>query len=73
MKGMFYKEPDRRADYQAMLPKVGDKMIRKIDAGNTHGLGDAKAHEAVVTYVNKEHLWYMLRFPCGVQQAYRLV
>lgn len=55
------------------LPKVGDRLIKRMSVGDTaFGLGKVEPSECVVTYVNAEHGWYEVQFPCGIRQGYRI-
>lgn len=66
--------PPSKCYLQGMLPKVGDKLIRRMDVGGAAvGLGKSRPERVTVTYVNREHLWYEVRFPSGIRQAYKLI
>lgn len=56
-----------------VLPKVGDRLIRRMSVGDTaFGLGKVEPCECVVTYVNAKHGWFEVQFPCGIRQGYRI-
>lgn len=55
---------------QRRLPEVGSVVKRRMYIGLSHV---GKLHDCVVTFVNRDHLWYEVEFPCGVRQAYRIV
>lgn len=63
-KGAFTKEA-----LQKRLPVVGDYVKKRMCTG-THL---NRQHYCRVTFVNHEHLWYEVEFPCGVRQAYRVI
>lgn len=66
--------PPSKWVYQAQLPKVGDKLIKRMEAGGAAiGLGKSRPEKVVVTYVNHEHLWYEVKFPNGIRQAFKIV
>ncbi len=52
------------------MPRVGDKLIRRMEGGSTN-LGVIRPSKVTVTYVNKEHLWYEVQFPSGIRQGYK--
>lgn len=66
--------PPSKWYYQTMLPKVGDKLIRRMSVGNSGvGLDKIRPDKVTVTFVNREHLWYEVQFSCGVRQAFKIV
>ena len=58
-------------ELRRQLPKVGDKLIRRMEGGSTH-LGVLRPSKVTVVYVNYEHLWYMVQFPSGIRQGYKV-
>lgn len=60
-------------DIRATMPNVGDKMM-KIPTTYTSGYKREARYPrpCVVTYVHREHLWYSVRFECGVYESYKL-
>lgn len=61
-----------KEDAQAMLPQVGDRLIL---APTLHkGLGNTVAmpRPCVVEYVNREHLWFKVRFDLGFTECFRV-
>lgn len=57
-------------ELRRQLPKVGDKLIRRMEAGSA-ALGAIRPSKVTVTYVNHEHLWYEVQFPSGIKQGYK--
>lgn len=55
---------------QRKLPQVGSIVKRRMYIGLSHV---GKKHDCVVTFVNRDHLWYEVEFPCGVRQAFRII
>lgn len=56
------------------LPDVGDVVVEKLTTHGhpLYGMGD---RIGVVTYVNREHLWYQIEFNLGkyrVREGYKL-
>ena len=54
------------------LPQVGDKLYKVMETGRSFGLGNVAKSKCRVVYVNADHLWYMVEFPCGIRQGYKL-
>lgn len=67
-KSGMYKE-----ELQAFLPNVGDELMRKPTMCNTTlGLERPKPQPCIVEYVNREHLWYKVRFvETGLTECYK--
>jgi len=57
---------------KALLPKVGDQLIRKPEMHSSIGVADIHPMPCVVEYVNEEHLWYQVRFEAGYTQCYKV-
>lgn len=57
---------------QAKLPQVGDRLVEKPNLGKSLGCCDVSPRPCVVTYVNPEHLWYMVEFENGLRDCYKL-
>lgn len=57
---------------QAMLPKVGDRLIRRPTMNNSLSFSVAPPLPCVVVYVNAERLWYLVQFERGYRQAYKV-
>lgn len=50
-------------EIRALLPKVGDELIKTPHAHNSSvGLVRPQPQLCVVDYVNREHMWYRVRF-----------
>ena len=59
-----------KEEAQAMLPQVGDTLVL---APTLHkGLGNTLSmpRQCVVEFVNREHLWYMVRFDLGFTECF---
>lgn len=56
------------------LPKVGDKLMEVPMLAKTAGAGDMvrPALPCVVIEVNREKLWYRVRFEAGYTECYKL-
>lgn len=57
---------------QALLPEVGTRMVRIPNLHKSLGLTEMKPCACVVEYVNKEHLWYTVRFENGFTESYKV-
>ena len=59
---------------RAMLPKVGDRLMRVPSQHSDYvGLLSAKPMPCVVTYVHRENLWYSVRFDnFGYTEGYKV-
>lgn len=64
-KGGFSKQA-----LQRRLPQVGSVVKRRMYIGLSH-IG--QLHDCVVTFVNRDNLWYEVEFPCGVRQAFKII
>lgn len=53
------------------LPKVGDKRVEVPTAGRVPG-APVQPQPCVVIEVNREHLWYRVRFEWGSTECYKL-
>lgn len=67
--GRFNKGAFTPEMLQKKLPMVGDYVKKRMCTGTHYN----KLRSCRVTYVNHEHLWYEVEFPCGVRQAYKLI
>ncbi len=54
----------------ALLPKVGDRRVETPAVGVENDDNIAPRRCTVVA-VNARHLWYMVRFECGVRECYK--
>lgn len=62
-----------KKDVQNMLPKVGDKMRKKPTLLRAGGQAEERpAQDCVVVEVNREHLWYRVRFESGAHECYKV-
>ena len=62
-----------KKDVQNMLPKVGDKMKKRPTIIHLRGLTqEAPLQDCVVVEVNREHLWYRVRFESGAHECYKV-
>ena len=58
---------------RAMLPQVGDKLIRRPVWSKHLGMSSLPPPlHCVVVYVNTEHMWYMVQFEAGYRQCYKV-
>lgn len=57
---------------QAMLPQVGDELIRRPTWSKHLGMCTYPLRPCVVVYVNTEHLWYTVQFEAGYRQCYKV-
>ena len=56
---------------RALLPNVGDELIEKPHLHKSLGIGNPRPQKCVVVYVNREHLWYKVRFNNGTYECYK--
>ena len=59
-------------ELRAELPKVGDVLNKKPVLHNNAQISPPQEQSCKVVYVNEEHLWYTVAFPCGYKQSYKL-
>lgn len=59
-------------DARAMLPKVGDILVKTPTMHKCHGIGSAKRQSCVVDFVHERHLWYRVRFKNGFCEAFKV-
>ena len=61
-------------DVRAMLPKVGDRLMRKPTCyyGFYSRFRVDRELPCEVVYVHPEHLWYAVRFSSGIIESYKL-
>lgn len=59
-------------ELRAQLPEVGDRLIRVPTLHKSLSNTAAKPAPCTVTYVNKERLWYTVRFDTGFTQSYKV-
>lgn len=59
-------------EVRALLPKVGDELIKTPTVYNTTiGLERPRPQVCIVDYVNREHMWYRVRFvETGMCESY---
>lgn len=55
---------------RCLLPEVGDQL-KKVPTGDP-SWGGAKPLPCEVIYVNRAHLWYMVRFESGRRESYKV-
>ena len=60
-----------KAEVREMLPRVGDRRMEvpTILADKSH---NKELRPCVVTYVNRRHLWYEVKFQDGTRESYKL-
>ena len=57
---------------RALLPNVGDVLIRKPHLHKSLGIETPTPRPCVVEYVNRENLWYRVRFDNGTYECYKV-
>lgn len=58
---------------ERLLPKVGDKLRKAPTIVHLRGLSqEAKVQECEVVEVNREHLWYRVKFENGFTECYKV-
>lgn len=58
---------------RALLPEVGDKLMRTPNAYKVWGLDNPRPRPCVVEEVNRDHLWYRVRFAdTGFTECYKV-
>lgn len=57
---------------RAMLPKVGDKLMRVPTLHDSPGFGQPAPRACTVIQVNEAHLWYRVRFANGLEECYKV-
>ena len=60
-----------KEDVQNLLPNVGD-VRRERPTVYAKGEGTPKLKRCQVIEVNREHLWYRVRFADGIVECYKL-
>lgn len=63
--------PYTKEELRAMLPKVGDRLMRRQMIGYPR-CELSGPRSCVVTYVNADHLWYEVQFRNGFRECYKL-
>ena len=64
--------PYRKEDLQALLPEVGDRLMKKPTMDKAAGMSDPPPLPCVVEYVHRDHMWYMVRFWKGYTECYKV-
>lgn len=58
---------------QALLPEVGDELMRTPNTEKSWGMSNPRPRKCVVEQVNRDHLWYRVRFPdSGLTECYKV-
>lgn len=57
---------------KALLPNVGDELVRKPYSRQVLLTERPKPQRCVVVYVNRDHLWYRVRFDSGIHECYKV-
>lgn len=65
-------KPYSKEELKAMLPKVGDVLMRKQTIGCTSADGPTKPRSCKVVYVNEEHLYYRVQFRNGCYECFKV-
>lgn len=63
--------PYTKEELRALLPKVGDKLMRRQQIGYPR-CELSGPRSCVVTYVNEKHLWYEVQFRNGFRECYKV-
>lgn len=60
-----------KEEVRAMLPKVGD---RRMEVPTILGdkMYNKEPRPCVVTYVNRRHMWYEVKFKDGTRESFKL-
>lgn len=56
----------------ALLPNVGDELIRKPNVNDYTGCKRPRPQKCTVVYVNREHLWYRVQFFDGTYDCFKV-
>ena len=65
--------PYTKEELQAMLPKVGEHLMKKPSCSVSCQIEPMKEQPCVVVEVNEAHLWYRVQFDkTGICQCYKL-
>lgn len=59
-------------EVRAMLPQVGDELIRRPSWSKHLGLCGSPPKPCTVVYVNTERMWFMVQFEAGYRQCYKV-
>lgn len=57
---------------RALLPKVGEMLIRTPHLHKSLGIEAPTPRTCVVVYVNRENLWYRVMFDNGTYECYKV-
>lgn len=60
-----------KEEVRAMLPRVGERRMEVPTVLKGEGY-NKEPRPCVVTYVNRRHLWYEVRFENGTRESYKL-
>lgn len=65
-------KPYSKKELRAMLPKVGDVLMKRqtFESTNNHELSEPKSCKVV--YVNEKHLWYRVQFRNGCHECFKV-
>ena len=70
----YYTQGFTKKKIERMLPKVGDKLVRKPKWSRADVVGRPAKLPCKVIYVNKEHGWYLVEYiGLGIREAFKLV
>ena len=72
--GKWYEsmKPYSKEELKAMLPKVGDVLMRNQTIGGTSADGPTKPRSCKVVYVNERNLFYRVQFQNGLYESFKM-
>ena len=71
-KWMESLKPYSKEELKAMLPKVGDVLMRRQTLGSTSNCEPSELKSCKVVYVNEEHLYYRVQFQNGCHECFKV-
>ena len=70
----YYERGYSKKKIERMLPKVGDKLIRKPKWSRQDVIGRPAKLPCKVIYVNKDHGWYLVEYiGLGIRESFKVV
>lgn len=57
---------------QSLLPEVGDILIKKPHLHKSLGIEQPVPRLCTVVFVNRDHLWYRVRFDNDTYECYKV-
>ena len=65
-------KPYSKEQLRAMLPKVGDVLMRRQVLSGKTDSEPSKLKSCKVVYVNEKNLWYCVQFENGCRQGFKV-